>query len=407
MKQLQLLLMLVIMSTWAAAQNNFITPQDSLNTLVFNAYAGAGAPQLQQAFTNKFLFGGFINNDLKEQASSKLGISNIAGGQLKTDFNYLTVKKSNSSKIATILGMGAGYELFGGVKYSKDLFNLTFFGNSRYANETLILDDFNFNQTDFSFVEFSYGKQIQEANGFWNIWCDFGLVLGHSSSSFNFPTANVFTEQNGQYLDITINDGEIYLADTNTSGLFKGFGAKIDLHLNYVTATSNFIFSINNLGGINWGNGYKIDVDTTLRFDGYEVDDIFAINDSVLNAITNAESWSQSEKGDFVKALPITLNAYYQKNSNQYRWDILANYTINKTRHPYLRGGFNYKTKFIEPGVIAGFGGFAGFHTGVNADILLGSNFKIQLGTNNLISAISPNSSTMLDGYLGLRYAFN
>ena len=387
------------------AQNNFVLP-DSSNQFMFNSYGGVGSSGITQKFINKFLFPNHIDKDLKDETLDKLNEKNLFGGSIYGQFNLFFAPKNYTEKSSNLFGIGFSSNLEGDLSFTKDLFKLTFYGNQPFAGEYLSLDNTSFNKVSYSNIEFSIGKTISGEKGRKSLWMDVGLVLGHSFTNFELEKASIYTEENGDYLDLNIENSKFHFSDTLGLSLVQGYGAKLDLHYSYQTENTTFLFSTENLGGILWNKTTTANLDTTLKFEGIEIGSIFQLSDSVLNEVSTLDSLIKTKSGSSFKALPINLTAYFQKELNVFRIDFLLRYRVNSNFAPYARVGANLSFPVVQPGISVAYGGYSNIQAGINADIKLLKKIKIQVGTNNVLGVLIPNLSTALDAYAGMRFKF-
>ena len=189
------------------AQNNFVLP-DSSNQFIFNSCGGVGSSGITQKFINKFLFPNHIDRDLKDETLKKLNENNLFGGSILGQFNLFFDSKNYASKISNIFGIGFSSNIQGNLSFTKDLFKLTFYGNQPFAGEYLSLNNTSFNKVSYSNIEFSIGKTISGKKARKSLWIDLGLVLGHSFTNFELEKASIYTEENGDYLDINIENSK-------------------------------------------------------------------------------------------------------------------------------------------------------------------------------------------------------
>ena len=140
-------------------QNNFIAP-DTANQGFLNLRGGIASSSVPQAFINKFIFPDFIDNELKDAASKKIKKINYFGASVSGNFNFLSSYKEKSAKKGSFYGFGFGTNLEANLRFSDDLFNLTFYGNQPFTNQTLNLDKCNFNSLSYSYFEVSYGQSF-------------------------------------------------------------------------------------------------------------------------------------------------------------------------------------------------------------------------------------------------------
>jgi len=387
------------------AQNNFVLPNSS-NQLILNSYGGVGSSGITQKFMNKFLFPDYIDKDLKDETLEILNERNLFGGSAYGQLNLFFTPKNYSAKSSEIFGIGFSSNLEGDLSFTKDLFKLTFYGNQPFAGEYLSLDKTSFNTVSYSNIEFSIGKTMSGEKARKSLWMDLGLVLGHSFTNFELEKASIYTEENGDYLDINIENSKFHFSDTLSLSIVQGFGAKLDLHYSYQTENTTLLFSAENLGGILWNNTTAASLDTSLKFEGIEIGSIFQLSDSVLNKVSTLDSLIKIESGSSFKALPINLTAYFQKELNVFRIDFLLRYRVYSNFAPYARFGANLSFPVVQPGISVAYGGYSNIQAGINADIKLLKKIKIQVGTNNVLGVLIPNLSTALDAYAGMRFKF-
>jgi hypothetical protein len=391
---------LIFVGLVSTGQSNFVIP-DSVHQVFINLKGGVASSTLPQAFINKFIFPDFIQNELKDAASKKMKNINYFGGAVSGNVNILFSEKAKSSARKSFYGIGFGTNTEANLRFSDDLFNLTFYGNQPFTNQTLNLDKSNFNSLSYSYFEVSYGQSFVNKRAKSSVWSDLAFLVGHNFSTINLQKASVFTEQNGAYLDVLLSESSIILSDTSTSNLAKGFGAKLDLFYSRETENSKFLFSTENIGTIFWRNSESAYLDTTFRFEGLKIGNIFQLSDSIWNQVPSTDRLI-SNKNPY-KTIPVDFSAYFQKDLNRLSFDVLARYRLFANYLPFLRSGINFNFQNIRPGITISYGGYNAFNLGFNTDISLFDSLKIQFGTNNVLSSIFPNTSSSLDAYLGLQ----
>lgn len=388
------------------AQNNFLMP-DSSSQVVINGIGGVASSGIPQSFMNKFIFPEFIDNDLKDEASSSLSDNNLFGGVARGNINLMLSAVNDTAKTSNLFGIGFGTNTEGNLNFTKDLFNVIFYGNQPYAGQSLNLDQTYFNALSYSYLEVSLGKSKVTPNAHTSVWADFGAVIGHGFTEFKVEKASLFTEDLGDYVSLNIEESNLSMSDTISTGISQGYGAKLDLHYSSQTSNSKLLISAENLGGIFWTNASSANVDTSFTFEGVEVGNIFELSDSVWNQIGSVDSVVNSTKGDVFKALPIDLSLYYKRDLTLLYFDIYARYRLLTNYRPFVRAGANLNLPIFKPGITAAYGGYGALQVGLNTDIkLVGDLMLIQLGTNNVLGAIIPGSVSALDFYAGLRYQF-
>lgn len=397
---------LTFYSLATTAQNNFLLP-DSSNQVFMNTKAGVGSSSIPQRFMNKFIFPDYIDTELKDAASNKLRNNNYFGGAFLGNINVLLSEKKEDTKKDKLIGFGFGTHIEANLKFPKDLFDLTFYGNKPYVNKTLNLSNTNFNSIAYSYLEFSLGQSITTNDVKSSLWTDLGVIIGHNFTDINFNQASLFTEENGDYLELILSESSIALSDTISTGLAQGFGAKIDLFYSRQTQNSKLLISAENIGGIFWENTSSANLDTTLNFEGIEIGNIFQLADSVWSEVGSIDSILTTTKTDAFRTIPIDFSTYFRKELRLFYFDILARYRLFANYTPYLRTGLNLNIRNIKPGITASYGGYSNFNLGINTDIDLFNSLKIQFGTNNILGGILPSSTSSIDAYIGMRLTIN
>ena len=389
------------------AQNNFLLP-DSSNQILMNTRGGVASSSIPQKFMNKFIFPDYIDTALKDATLGKMKNINYFGGTFLLNANMMLIKRDEDAKKQNLIGFGFGTNRDANLKFTKDLFNLIFNGNKPYANQTLNLNNSNFNSLVYSYLELSLGKSVtNHSNIKSSLWADFGLLIGHSYTDINFNQALLFTEENGDYLELTLSESSMSLSDTLSTSLAQGFGAKIDFFYSRQNQNSKLLIAAENIGGIFWQNTSSAYLDTTLNFEGIAIGDIFQLADSVWSKAGTIDSLLSTTKKDVFRTIPINFSTYFRKELKLFYFDILARYRLFANYTPYLRTGINFNMRNIKPGITASYGGYSNFNLGINTDINLFNSLKIQLGTNNILGGILPNSTTALDAYIGMRLTIN
>tara|TARA_B100000674_G_scaffold97646_1_gene70387 strand:+ start:26025 stop:27272 length:1248 start_codon:yes stop_codon:yes gene_type:complete len=389
----------------ASAQNNFLFP-DSSDQIIINSIGGVASTSIPQKFMNKFIFPDYIDNDLKNSVSNKIKANNYFGGGFLLNANLLLAKENKNADKKNLIGFGFGTNREANLKFPKDLFDLTFYGNKPFANETLNLNKTSFESLSYSYLELSVGQSFINGNVTSSFWSDIGLLVGHNFSDINFAQASLFTEENGDYLEFNLSESSIAVSDTLSTSLAKGFGAKIDLFYSRQTENSKLLISAENMGGIFWQNSSSAQLDTTFNFEGIEIGDIFQLADSVWSELGSIDSLLNSEKKNEFRTVPVDITVYYRKNLELILFDVLVNHKLFANYTPYIRTGLNFNLPLFNPGATIAYGGYSGLRAGLNTDIKIIDALKIQIGTNNILGAIIPDSATSLDAYAGVRLKF-
>ena len=407
MKKLVILFYILGLSmTSIYAQNNFVVP-DSTNQIVFNAIGGVGSTKLPQAFLNKFIFPDYINNELKDAASEQLSSTNLFGGELGGNLTALiNFKRKEESKTQFFYGLSLGTQFEGNLNFTKDFFNLVFYGNQPFSGQSLSLNETSFKSISYSYIEGSYGFKRIQKTGNSSIWIDAALLVGHGFSDFEVGSGSIFTEENGDYIDIRLKESSLERSDSVNTSLNKGLGSKFDIHYARQSSSYTFLCSVENIGRILWNNVTHANLDTTFSFEGIEVGDIFQFSDSVLNQVSSVDSFVETQVANKFKSLPLNISLYYNGQFEKFEFDLFLKHRFLVNYTPFFRAGLYLKSSVFSPGATIAYGGYSGFQAGINGDLYINKSIKLQVGTNNILGAMFPNQSSALDIYTGLKFSF-
>ena len=374
-----------------------------------------GSSVASNQLMNKFVFGGEIKRDDKDNLYNNLGGRNVVGG----DFN---LKIQSEIPIDTLFGKTNFSLLFGiehiehfDAKFSSDLVKLTFDGNKQFAGKYADISNTNFNyfnyqQFNFGFINYktSNGKSAKEG-------AIFSIIKAQEHKAITIPTGSLFTGEFGNELIFDLN--YIYNgSDTANTGLkaFNGFGISTDLFTEINLKNGDKIaVNIDDLGFIQWNKkSIQIEADTVITFDGVEVDNIFDMNDSLISSFSRDSLLeyisTKKEKGGYAIALPTSFNISYLHTFNEklsatvgVRYKILANY------FPLIYTTIQYHvtSSFIAQGNLI-YGGYGKFNFGVTLAKQIKNNYQIIVGTEHLGAYLFPASTYSNNGFLGFKMYF-
>ncbi|MCX6180972.1 MAG: DUF5723 family protein [Bacteroidetes bacterium] len=351
--------------------------------------------------------GKFIDGAAKEQVSKRLSAQNLFGAEAASKIIYHSSPLFNRWEIYA----GASYNLDFGMQFSTDLFKVIFYGNNDYADKKA-----DFTGTEVKYMEsqslhFGFCKHLSGDSASVNRTIQLGLnvVNGQNLYDIKMDRASIFTEKNGTYLDIDAK-GNMYQSDV--SGTLNGIGAGLNFSYEVEKKKgARFLVELNNLGLMQWNKNTVHDyIDTTLRFEGFVVSNIFAIQDSTFNNVS-AESASKNlhtESKTYTTALPFTIHAkyLYPLNNKSYLGADL-NYKYWGTYIPklILSYGYNFGHRFTVEAT-GGYGGYGQLHAGLNAKINFNKDFNVRIGASDLLGFIAPSSFSNQGAFLLASYIF-
>jgi hypothetical protein len=366
-------------------------------------------------FFNKFIYGGKIERQDKEEAFQKLSNDNRLGGDLTFGIKVeIPLKKFfNKNNISLVLGIENWDH--DDTKFSSDLFKLVFDGNKQFAGERIDIGNTNFNyyrvqQLNLGLIKYKNFNGVLAKEGL-----SLNLIKAEESKIISITEGSILTEEYGREMEVDLN--YLYKAsDTTKSGIsaFNGVGISIDLFTEFILKNGDKVFlGVNDLGFVRWNNNsIKISADSTFNFEGIVVNDIFNLNDSLINNISRDsivdDVSKENTKSAYTMSMPTSVNLNYTKVLSE-KWKINMGiyHRVLSNYFPLIsfNGYYYFNPKFVVRGHLS-YGGYGKLNTGLAFSKAIKESFDIFIGTNNIEAFIKPNSAYNNSGFIGLKAYF-
>ncbi len=368
-------------------------------------------------FAQTYYQKGFISNSLKDNVSENLFGRNRFGGAFNAG---ITV----AQKLDTLFGSSGGSSFINlshkahlHSKFRDDLFEIFFRGNKQYRDKTAELGPFEF--SSYTYQQLTYGIEKQKLSGnkmlIWN--AGLSLNIGQMINDFHSEKASLYTSADGAFLDINM-DLRIRQNDSsqNDIGSFNGFGFSGSGSLIIKDEKQNFwSFSAQNLGFIQWTReSAEIPVDSSFRFEGIEVDDLFDFGDTISGKITNDSAYVQEflrkrEKKSFTTMLPFRLKASYSGQLSPGKVILQIGAETYLYNGSGLRGFSNLRYNFKGRHQIVlhlSYGGYTFWNAGLAYHLQAGKSWIIDIGSDQLSSMINKENGLSQGAFVSLSKYF-
>ncbi len=393
---------LVVFSFALSAQYNteFINYDNIKRSVSVNLDFDAGSNGMSSALTNKLIWGGYIDNSLKDKSAKHLRQKNNFGVNLNYDVS--TFIKGNS-KFDFLIGF-KNQEILNAT-YSKDFYNLMFYGNAPYKGSTANLENCNINALRFQ--EIKFGAMMHRVDSVGKIGVSLSFLKGEQLFFLNTnKNSSLYTSADGSELIFNSNFN-LAISDTNNKRLtgFNGIGASADIffetsYKSKVGKRSVLVVNANNIGFIHWlNNSVQYSSDSTLRFSGYTVNNILDLKDSTLNRINRdslLRGLTNARKENFNTNIPtnlVIINKIYFGKQELFCLQTGFRYIFNANYKPYIFIEPEYKVKNVTFGLHTGYGGYVRLNIG--ASVMWNSkNWCVRIGSNSLQGYVLPNSAS-------------
>lgn len=402
-------------SSFAQQYTNFFNDSVPRLNISIQGMFDYGSNVATNQFLNKFILGGNISRENKDDFYNNLSSNNTIGG----DFNLKVqaeipidtfLRKTNFS---FLIGVEHN-EHFDG-KFSKDLTKLIFDGNKQFEGKFANIGGTNFNYISYQQLNFGFLNYKQSNGRAAKEGAIFSIIKAQEHQAIVVPEGSLFTEKLGNELVLDLN--YIYnSSDTAQKGLsaFNGFGIATDLFTEFNLKNGGKIsLQVDDLGFIQWSKkSIQIEADTIFTYNGVEIDNIFDLNDSLISSFSRDSLLdyisTKKGKGGYAIALPTAISINYHHTFSEkvaavfgLRHRILANY------FPLLYANIQYQInpKLIVQGNVI-YGGYGKLNAGLTIAKQIKNNFQIIVGTNHLGVYILPSATYSNNGFLGLKVYF-
>ncbi|REJ83587.1 MAG: hypothetical protein DWQ44_03135 [Bacteroidetes bacterium] len=386
---------------------------ESGNRLSISGNYKFGSDAITNEFAQAYFLNKFIGTELKDNVSSNLKEKNRFGA----DYNFNIEFRSEADTIMGISGASFIFNFsnryFLDSRFPGDAFELYFRGNKMFEGQTADIGKFELNA--FRYQQVSAGIEIQRsANKSSSCYALISLNRGIDYFGIRTNESSLFTAQDGFYMDLGL-DMEIRQSDS-LRRRFQGAGASLSAGWSAEFSSSSQLTAyFQNLGFINWGSrSAYIPVDTSFRFEGIDVSELFNFSDSVRGIVDNDSAYIQAfltnrKKESFIMKTPARIGMNYYKKFDGDR--MIAGAGIEHVLF-YNTGfsgwtEFRYKTgKYHHTGVKLLYGLYGNLDAGLSYLLHIPGNFTVMLQSDYLVGMLTGSKGKAQGAFVSLSKTF-
>lgn len=330
--------------------------------------------------------GGTLSRDLRQRSADALREKGNVSGYVIEGAIQWTGAACWPSKPTWRPLVRIGHHDLAGLSFTADQYMLTFFGNAAYEGRTALLAPSAFEQVRYQTVGFGITDGAQGS------FVRLDLVRGNTFALLDADWATLYTGTDGRVLRSAVL-GRYQASDTSSSDLSNthGLGATLAARWAFTTRGSEairFSVGVDQLGFIAWNkNTVGIEKDTLIRYEGWQVADLFALDDVLLNEDAVLDTFGlRYEHGPAVRLAPFHLRA---DASMAVGTDWQARLSVEHRHLPgYRPQGTALLTRLLGERTMVGatlnVGGFGAWRFGVSAKRRLGDHVLLTLSTPQL-----------------------
>lgn len=388
-----LIFILIGLSSFLVRSQHFMPIQQDTSLHSFEAIgygiADYGSTSIQNAFSQKLIFGGGINDEVKSSSFEKHDPINRFGVDLQAELEFRNYKSEKIGKGKYGWLVKGGYYNFAGLLYSQDLFGLAFYGNQRYLGESV---DFSGTRASgWSYQKVGFGLVDKKTKS--NISLNLYSVSAFGNA--NIRNGQLFQSIEGDSLNITYDGYAEYMRGSKMNrGWGLGIDADIRIPVQIVKDQTSYIqFLVKNFGVAYLPNITRYQADSTFTFEGLTFDQIFgdaSIIDSTFSMLDTLNI--KSETYSSIRFLPAFLQVGkivdHQSTRKVQSFFGIRMYP-SLVLVPQVFAGIHYHPlKWLSVGANTAFGGYTKFRFGIYTSFEI-KQFNFGIATENIVGAVS------------------
>lgn len=344
---------------------------------------------LHNQLGDRFVFGGTISEEAKDNSYRKMEEYNTLGGELGGEVTYYhgTSISEKYPNLSWKLTMGST-SIFG-ASYHRDVFGLLMYGNQRYLDDYANLSNtYGFYYSGTNVGVGVYNKKTKAAIAL-------NAVMVNNYARVDLGQAQFGTNQDASEI-FTVANGNIGWSD---AGFYNGLGLAVDADyylrvvLNKEKNRDGYVqFRLRNIGVARLEDWNNTTVGGTFNFSGFDFSSLSSENGnpSFVEQVKDSIGLKSTNKAHWV-AIPgvIQVSKIIDKLSEKKLQSFFGVRTyITSVYRPMVFAGLHYN--FIPSLAVGGqisHGGFGGFRTGVYLSYIK-DNVTFNIGSEDFLGAV-------------------
>ena len=397
--KLTLLFCLAYITMFSQYNSEFLNFEKTGRSISINGEYELGSNGIYNSLLNKFIYGGYIDKKTKDASDNSMKNLNVMGANMNYDISLFFGRKSKYSYL-----IGFKDQRIFNASYTKDFYELVFYGNKPYLDETKNLSGSNINSLRFQ--ELKLGFIWHKIDTTAKVGVSISLLKGQQLFYVKAKEgSSLHTNADGTEL-IFNSDFTMALSDTTIKKnpfAYTGLGASADIffetpYKGKLGKGSVLTVNANNIGFLHWfDNSVQYSSDSTFKFDGYHIDNLLDLKDSTLAAINRdsiIRGTTNAHKESFNVNIPTNLLIINKiQFTNKFALGVGFRYLFNSNFKPYFftDAEYQFTSKFTGSLHVA-YGGYTKLNVGL-AFSYNSKNWYLKLGSNSLQGYISPKNT--------------
>ncbi len=223
--------------------------------------------------------GGYVDRDLRERSAARMRSRNSAGFVLGARLTWTGRDCFLGHRHWRPIVSVAQQEVMG-LRFTDDLFRLTFFGNAAYEDATAKVGPSAFTRIGYRTIGAGFADQRTGS------YLRLDVVQGGSFTAVDIRSADLYTAPDGRLLSLSIN-GEFHANDTAGSGYdrYNGLGAALSGRWAYSFMQGKYTLAVgvSDLGFVRWNsNSVHLSKDSLIEYRGIDVSDLLDLDGALI-----------------------------------------------------------------------------------------------------------------------------
>jgi len=404
----------LLLAPFAFSQYNseFLNFERTGRSISVNGEYELGSNGIYNSFFNKFIVGGHIDKKLKDASAKNMKGLNVLGANV----NYnICAFFGNKPKYSYLIGF-KDQQIFNS-SFTKDFYELAFYGNTPYLDQTKNFSGSSINSLRFQ--ELKIGFIWHKIDTTAKIGASVSILKGQQLFYIRANQgSSLYTNADGTELLFNSNF-DMAMSDTNSNSnpfLYYGIGASADIffetpYKSRLGKGSVLTVNANNIGFLHWfDNSVQYNSDSTFSFSGYNVDNLLDLQDSTLAAVdrdTILKNTTNARKESFNVNIPTNLLIINKiLFTDKFSLSTGFRYLFNSNFKPYFFMDAEYQLAKNFYGIMhVGYGGYAKLGVGLTF-IYNSPGFYVKVGSNSLQGYLSPKNTYGQGAFISIAKKF-
>ena len=367
--------------------HNGALPFDSSTTYLIEIAADRYdvSNSLNRSFIQKMVFGGHIDNDLKQSVSDRFEGNNYYRGSMNPSASFTLFPDSGKYGFT----FSYQYTNYTDLRFPDDLFNLVFYGNTNMEDRLAILSKSDLNYQ--TFHSLSFGLVDKKSGSFLSM----GIYDGFDYRRYKLGATAFVTEYesvgNNEFAE-KIKLGTFDSEFVESSRSYKPFGNGVGIGLSgaYIfesAAGHTFRVSAQDVGVMYWKNLSNRDTTGYFEFEGFAfspgndgnlTDVVGSLTDSIMPASKNINDWV---------LLPGYVRIdYYAPAKTRFFASVRALHYYGRDNYTEFSADLNMKYgKKNILWITGGVGGYSSYILGLGTQFSVFKDGVLKLGTRQVL----------------------